>query len=85
MLSCEQTSELLSRGLDQHLPFTQRMAIRIHLLMCRACSQYEKQLHFIRRAARRLSQATEHGDQAATPLSPEARERIRNTLKQNMD
>ena len=85
MLSCKQTAELLSRGLDEHLPLTQRMALRIHMLMCRACRQYEKQLHFIRRAARRLSQATEHGDQAATPLSPEARERIRYALKQNMD
>jgi len=85
MLSCEQTSELLSRGLDQHLPFRQRMAVRIHVLMCRACTQYEKQLRFIRRATRRLSQGTEHGGQAATPLSPEARERIKNALKQNLD
>ena len=85
MLSCEQTSEVLSRGLDQHLPFSQRIAVRIHLLMCRACAQYERQLHFIRRATRRLSQGMEHGDQAATPLSPEARERINNALKQNLD
>ncbi len=85
MLSCKQTSELVSKGLDKHLTITERLGVRIHLLMCRACTQYEKQLRFIRRATRRLSQGTEHGDQAATPLSPEARERIKNALKQNLD
>ena len=85
MLSCKQTSELVSKGLDKHLTITERIGVRIHLLMCRACTQYEKQLRFIRQAARRLSQGKESGDHAVTPLSPEARGRIQNALDRNLD
>jgi len=85
MLTCKQVSELISQGLDQHLTFTERMGVRIHLLMCRTCTQYKNQLRFIRQAMRQLSQDAECGNHAAIPLSPEARERIKNALKQNMD
>ncbi len=85
MLSCKQTSELISQGLDQHLPFTKRVGVRIHLLMCRTCTQYEKQLRFMRRATGKLSQDAESQGQAAPPLPAEARERIKSALKQKLE
>lgn len=30
------------------------MAMRLHLMMCRGCRNFEKQLAFIRKAARKL-------------------------------
>lgn len=85
MLTCKQTSDLISQGLDQHLPFSQRLGVRIHLLMCRTCTQYEKQLRFIRQATGKLSQDAEGEHRDAPPLSAEAHERIKSALKQKLE
>ncbi len=83
MLSCEETSELLSRAQDERLSFTtERMGVRIHLLMCHLCRGYEEQLRFIRKATERLAQGSAHDDEAATSLPPEARERVKEALRQ---
>ena len=52
MLSCKETSELVSRSLDERLSWSQRMAVRLHLLMCGACRRFVEQMGVIRRAAR---------------------------------
>lgn len=52
MLNCKQNTELLSQSFDRPITFRERMAIRMHLLMCRGCRNFEKQLAFIRKAAR---------------------------------
>lgn len=49
MLDCKQNSELLSQSLDRPITFRDKMAMRMYLMMCRSC---EKQLTFIRKAAR---------------------------------
>ena len=85
MLTCKQTSDLISQGLDRHLPFSQRLGVRIHLLMCSTCRQYEKQLRFIRQATGKLSQDAESRGQAAPPLPAKARERIKSALKQKLE
>jgi len=85
MLSCQQASELLSQGLDRRLTVTERMGVRIHLLMCRLCTQYEKQLRFVCQASRRFSNEMEQADQETARLPPEARERIKKAVKQNLD
>lgn len=53
MLTCKETSELVSRGMDTALPLAQRLAIRLHLFMCGACRRFDAQMQFIRRAAGR--------------------------------
>ncbi|MBM4220683.1 MAG: zf-HC2 domain-containing protein [Gammaproteobacteria bacterium] len=53
MLSCKDTSELVSRSLDEELSWRQRIAVRLHLLICGACRRFVAQMGFIRRAARR--------------------------------
>lgn len=81
MISCKEASELISQSLDRRLSFAERVRIRIHLLVCQACTQYGKQLSFLHIAASRFSKGMEHGDQEASRLSPEARHRIKKALK----
>jgi hypothetical protein len=50
-LDCRQASRLMSKGLDEALPFSQRTALRLHLLVCSACSRVEAQFGFLHRAA----------------------------------
>lgn len=54
MLNCKQNTELLSQALDRTVTFKEKVAVRMHLLMCRGCRNFEKQLAFIRKAAREL-------------------------------
>jgi predicted anti-sigma-YlaC factor YlaD len=44
MLSCRDVTALASDHLDGVLPLRQRMAIRLHLLMCVHCRRFARQL-----------------------------------------
>jgi hypothetical protein len=87
MLSCEQVTRLLSDSMDRRLPLRQRMALRMHLFMCKFCSRYRRQLLFLREAMRRYyAEDLEQGK----PLSPgslsgKARERMKATLTASLE
>jgi len=82
MLSCRDVTQLISRSMDTSLPVGKRIGVRIHLLMCRFCARYERQLHLIRETLRQIvaAEGTPEGPSGA-PLSEEARERIRVALR----
>lgn len=51
-LSCRETSRLLSQAEDGRLRLDERLALRIHLSVCAACTRVSGQLAFLRRAMR---------------------------------
>lgn len=53
MLSCKDTSEMVSRSMDERLSWRQRLALRLHLAMCSGCRRFAGQTSFLRKAARR--------------------------------
>ena len=53
MLDCKQTSELLSQGQDRPLTAGEALRLRLHLLLCRGCRRFSRQLDFMRAALRR--------------------------------
>ncbi len=55
-LRCREASELLSRRQDADLHTADSARLRLHLAMCAACSNVARQLEFIRRAVRQLSE-----------------------------
>lgn len=79
--SCKTATRLQSEALDRKLPLHQRFGLSVHLLLCKWCRRYGKQITFLRNAAR------EHPDEVAEPvpqkLSDEARERIKQGLHTN--
>ena len=77
MLSCKDVTQLLSESMDASLPIGKRIGVRLHLLICKFCSRYERQLLLIRETARRLAAID---DTPGETLSAEARERIRKAL-----
>lgn len=87
MLSCKEAAQLVSRSLDEPIDLRQRLALRFHLLMCRFCSRYERQARFIRKAMRIL--ARQEDESPSHPcdlsLSPEARERIKQSVDKHRD
>ncbi len=52
MKTCAEISQLLSEAQDRHLSFGENLAARTHLIMCRGCRNYKKQLNFLRDALR---------------------------------
>ena len=50
-LDCKGASRLISEGADRDLDLGQRTALRLHLLICTACSRVKTQFAFLRRAA----------------------------------
>lgn len=50
MRSCREVSELVSKSLDVRLTLRERLGVRLHLMMCEHCSNFRKQMLFLRRA-----------------------------------
>ena len=81
MLSCKDATRLLSEAMDHSLPLGKRVGVRLHLLICKFCARYERQLLLIRETVRRLAAAEEtYGPLLGERLSEEAKERIRKSL-----
>ncbi|HEY2338675.1 MAG TPA: zf-HC2 domain-containing protein [Burkholderiales bacterium] len=53
-LTCREASRLVSQGLDRKLGFGDRVALRVHLAICDGCTNFKKQVDFLRRAVRQL-------------------------------
>jgi hypothetical protein len=79
MLTCKDASRLISEGQERHLRLRERWGLRLHLWLCVNCRRFERQIHLLRRAVRRLAQQAEANMQGPD-LSPEARERILTAL-----
>jgi hypothetical protein len=79
LVNCQDASRLQSEALDSRLCFSNRFGLSLHLLICRWCRRYGKQIRFLREAAH------EHTDNlteaAPAKLSSEARERIKQRLQ----
>lgn len=77
---------LVSESLDRRLPFGERLAVRLHLMMCRLCSRYRKQLLALRDVVNRYVEEMEPS-KTHNPfsLSEEARSRIRLVLAVQRD
>lgn len=82
MLSCRDVTQLISESMDTSLPIGKRIGVRVHLLMCKFCARYERQLLLIREMLRRLvPEGGKDGGPAEETLSVEARERIKKSLR----
>ncbi len=66
MLVCRDVTELVSDYLERALPVRRRLAVRLHLLRCEACSRYIDQM---RKTLRLLA----HGQLGLPPLELEDR------------
>ena len=81
MLNCKEATFLASQQLDTKLPLLTRMGLFLHMMMCKNCAAFRKQIScitkIVRQSAASLEFAPEHAD---AKLSDESRERIRRFL-----
>jgi hypothetical protein len=55
ILSCKQAAQLVSQGADRRLGFFERVALRVHLAICDGCTNFSRQVAFLRKAMKRLA------------------------------
>jgi hypothetical protein len=55
MLNCKQATELMSQEQDRLLSLTERIGLRLHVLICAGCANYRRQMAALRAACRRFS------------------------------
>lgn len=64
-LSCKEVAALLVAREDRPLVLAERVALRLHLVVCDACPRFERQINTMRRAlVQWRSQAADHPDEA---------------------
>jgi hypothetical protein len=80
MPTCRDATELASRAMDERLPLSRRMALRMHLAICENCARFNLQLQEMRRQFRLETAA----DDDAPGLAPEARQRIASELQKKL-
>ncbi|MBI2969212.1 MAG: anti-sigma factor [Gammaproteobacteria bacterium] len=78
ILKCSEVSELASQALDRKLGWRERFGLYMHLLLCKPCVQFRRQISFLRRAASTLPE--DHSPRPDAKLAPSARDRIRTRL-----
>jgi len=81
MLSCQDVTDLASKSLDAPLTRRQRWGMRLHLLFCRMCRRYARNLRFIEQALKRARDGKLESSSAYRKLSEQARARIQRALQ----
>jgi predicted anti-sigma-YlaC factor YlaD len=82
-LSCKDVCLVVSESLDRELSLRERLSVKIHLLMCKACQRMARQMELLRTASRRLG-SVEDGEsrpKQEKTLSKEASDRILERLR----
>lgn len=84
-LPCSESTRLMSASLDEKLPWTERVAFRLHAVSCGSCRRFFKQIRFLHSAADRYRRPPDDSPDAppreSATLSPETRQRIERALQ----
>jgi hypothetical protein len=82
MLHCKEVSEKVSAHMDTPLPFGERLKVHIHLLMCKYCMRFYRQLRLIRQYCKMDELPKTDSD---STLSSHTKERMKAVLRQYKD
>lgn len=83
MFNCREVTRLISDAMDRKVPFHRRMGIRLHLLMCRFCARYLKQVKIIRDLMH-LEMADLEDSHLPGSLPPQTRDRIQHLIQDHL-
>ena len=81
--SCQEMTRIASESLDHDPGRLERVALRLHVLYCKACRRYLRQITLLKKALRMLSSRIEEDHLLPDIMLPEdVRERIKKVLKE---
>ena len=79
LITCKQASQLISQSLDHPLSWSEKVRLKLHLLICDACTRFKQQLDLLRVAVQRIRKTIE--DDSTIQLPPEAKDRIKRKVE----
>lgn len=85
MLTCKDASHLMSQSLDRKLGLTDKLGLRLHLLICGSCHLVNRQLDFIHRLCQKIAAESNDITSMQPGLSASAQERILKELRRKQD
>jgi len=77
--SCKLATRLASDALERRLGFFEKLRLRLHLSMCRACNDCKKEMEILHHALRRLQ---EKDDAEGPSMSESDKQAIRAALQE---
>jgi hypothetical protein len=84
-LHCDESSRLLSEGMEHKLTRSERIALRLHLAICRSCSRFRRNTQLLRKLMHRLHEEPASIGTGLPPLTPPERQRIREAVHKAHD
>jgi Putative zinc-finger len=81
MLTCKQASQFISASLDRPLSLRERLALKLHLLICKYCKRFSQQLHDMRVALKTMTSLIENDNSIKMPSV--AKDRITALVEKN--
>jgi len=84
MMKCEEVTKLVSQSLDRRLPLHQRIGIRLHLMMCKLCTQNFRQLLDLRRTFHLFMKESDNIEPSEV-LPPEKKAAIKEKIRRFPD
>ena len=88
-LRCDQASRLISFSQEAPLNKAERLALSFHLLICRVCRKYKKQLKLMRDILAKLKESRLYDIVASSLMTEEQskalRGRISKKIRENLD
>lgn len=76
-MTCKEASRLMATGAADTAPLAIRSALRAHLVICRHCLEFQRQLDALSAAIRRLAGARAAEDDTPADLTDKIVRRIR--------
>jgi hypothetical protein len=79
---CKDTTELISENMDHPISVFKRLRMGFHLVLCKYCRKYRKQLETLRKMTLGLGkEAADVNPQAS--LKPDSKERLKKIIEKN--
>jgi hypothetical protein len=66
-LTCREATRLVLAGEDRRLLLHERVRLRVHMLICKACPNFQRQVDFMRSAMGQWRRYAEGEDDGAAP------------------
>lgn len=82
-MDCKHASQLISQAQEVRLSWRRRLGLRLHLMLCDACTQFSRQLEMLREAVRQAGRRIEQDERLR--LSDDARKRIHDAMAHQRD
>ena len=80
MFRCQDVSRKISQSMDGKVTLGQRLAVRLHLMMCRHCSRFFRQVVALRQMSC-VAESDAPNGQSPEPLSEETKNRIKEKIR----